>query len=78
MENAPKARNTSSKILSQPRLQPWGNVGTTPKSKWKKADYNVSSPLFQWIGGDCPKLLLRHKIIKVLLEIDLFIFCSKA
>ncbi|XP_064008579.1 E3 ubiquitin-protein ligase TTC3 isoform X3 [Pogoniulus pusillus] len=41
--NPPKARNTSSKILSQPRLQPWGNVGTTPKSKWKKADYNGSS-----------------------------------
>ncbi|NXJ46571.1 TTC3 ligase, partial [Spizaetus tyrannus] len=43
----PKARpvhsNTSSKNPSQPNLQPWGNVGATPKSKWKKLDYTASS-----------------------------------
>ncbi|KAM6097290.1 E3 ubiquitin-protein ligase TTC3 isoform 2-T4 [Chlamydotis macqueenii] len=43
----PKARpahkNTSSKNPSQPNLQPWGNVGATPKTKWKKLDYTASS-----------------------------------
>ncbi|XP_072702580.1 E3 ubiquitin-protein ligase TTC3 isoform X3 [Ciconia boyciana] len=43
----PKARpahkNASSKNPSQPSLQPWGNVGATPKSKWKKLDYTASS-----------------------------------
>ncbi|NWW93779.1 DZIP3 ligase, partial [Rhynochetos jubatus] len=43
----PKARpvlkNTSSRSPSQPNLQPWGNVGATPKSKWKKLDYTASS-----------------------------------
>ncbi|XP_064923759.1 E3 ubiquitin-protein ligase TTC3 isoform X1 [Columba livia] len=42
----PKARlvhkNASSKNPSQPNLQPWGNVGATPKSKWKKLDYTAS------------------------------------
>lgn len=36
-------KNTSSKNPSQPNLQPWGNVGATPKSKWKKLDYTASS-----------------------------------
>ncbi|XP_052650739.1 E3 ubiquitin-protein ligase TTC3 isoform X5 [Harpia harpyja] len=43
----PKARpahsNASSKNPSQPNLQPWGNAGATPKSKWKKLDYTASS-----------------------------------
>ncbi|KAM6382779.1 E3 ubiquitin-protein ligase TTC3 isoform 7-T8 [Alca torda] len=43
----PKARpahkNASSKNPSQPNLQAWGNVGATPKSKWKKLDYTGSS-----------------------------------
>ncbi|NXI65542.1 TTC3 ligase, partial [Anseranas semipalmata] len=45
----PKARpvhkNASSKSTypSQPNLQPWGNVGATPKSKWKKLVYTASS-----------------------------------
>ncbi|XP_009281259.1 PREDICTED: E3 ubiquitin-protein ligase TTC3 [Aptenodytes forsteri] len=43
----PKARpahkNASSKNPSQPNLQPWGNVGATPKSKWKKLDYTASN-----------------------------------
>ncbi|XP_075288176.1 E3 ubiquitin-protein ligase TTC3 isoform X3 [Opisthocomus hoazin] len=43
----PKARpvhkNTSSKNPAQPNLQPWGNVGATPKSKWKKLDYTACS-----------------------------------
>ncbi|NXN72341.1 TTC3 ligase, partial [Himantopus himantopus] len=43
----PKARpahkNPSSKNPSQPNPQPWGNVGATPKSKWKKLDYTASS-----------------------------------
>ncbi|XP_014793678.1 PREDICTED: E3 ubiquitin-protein ligase TTC3 isoform X2 [Calidris pugnax] len=30
-------KNPSSKNPSQPNPQPWGNVGATPKSKWKKA-----------------------------------------
>ncbi|XP_068000700.1 E3 ubiquitin-protein ligase TTC3 isoform X2 [Melanerpes formicivorus] len=41
--NPPKARNTSSQTPSRPHLQPWGNVGTAPKSKWKKPDYSGSS-----------------------------------
>ncbi|XP_068273537.1 E3 ubiquitin-protein ligase TTC3 isoform X2 [Nyctibius grandis] len=43
----PKARpvhkNVSSRNPSQPNLQPWGNVGATPKSKWKKLDYTAST-----------------------------------
>ncbi|XP_074759816.1 E3 ubiquitin-protein ligase TTC3 isoform X2 [Athene noctua] len=43
----PKARpthkNALSKSPSRPNLQPWGNVGATPKSKWKKADFTASS-----------------------------------
>ncbi|KAM9627871.1 E3 ubiquitin-protein ligase TTC3 isoform 8-T8 [Morphnus guianensis] len=43
----PKARpahsNASSKNPSQPNLQPWGNAGATPKSRWKKLDYTASS-----------------------------------
>ncbi|XP_049691235.1 E3 ubiquitin-protein ligase TTC3 isoform X6 [Accipiter gentilis] len=39
----PAHSNTSSKNPSQPNLQPWGNVGATPKSKWKKLDYTASS-----------------------------------
>ncbi|XP_074670451.1 E3 ubiquitin-protein ligase TTC3 isoform X3 [Strix aluco] len=43
----PKARpthkNASSKSPSRPNLQPWGNVGATPKSKWKKVDFTASS-----------------------------------
>ncbi|XP_032867219.2 E3 ubiquitin-protein ligase TTC3 isoform X3 [Tyto alba] len=43
----PKARpphsNASSKSPSRPNLQPWGNIGSTPKSKWKKVDYTASS-----------------------------------
>ncbi|XP_054255541.1 E3 ubiquitin-protein ligase TTC3 [Indicator indicator] len=41
--NPPKARNTSSKNPSRPHLQPWGNVGPTPKPKWRKTDYSGSS-----------------------------------
>ncbi|XP_032304786.1 E3 ubiquitin-protein ligase TTC3 isoform X2 [Coturnix japonica] len=49
VSSAPKARpahkSTSSKntLPSQPNLQPWGNAGATPKSKWKKIDYIPSS-----------------------------------
>ncbi|XP_030316378.1 E3 ubiquitin-protein ligase TTC3 [Calypte anna] len=43
----PKARpahkNASSKNPPQPNLQPWGNVGAVPKSKWKKMDSTDSS-----------------------------------
>ncbi|NXE76773.1 TTC3 ligase, partial [Cochlearius cochlearius] len=39
----PTHKNASSKNPSQPNLQPWGNVGATPKSKWKKLDYTASS-----------------------------------
>ncbi|KAM6139822.1 E3 ubiquitin-protein ligase TTC3 isoform 1-T1 [Pterocles gutturalis] len=39
----PVLKNASSKNPSQPNLQPWGNVGATPKSKWKKLDDTVSS-----------------------------------
>ncbi|NWS66468.1 DZIP3 ligase, partial [Crotophaga sulcirostris] len=43
----PKARpvlkNTSSKNSSRQNPQPWGNVGATPKSKWKKPDYTAAS-----------------------------------
>ncbi|KFQ18391.1 E3 ubiquitin-protein ligase TTC3, partial [Merops nubicus] len=45
-EDAPspsKARNASSQNLSQPHLQPWGNVREVPKSRWKKLDYAASS-----------------------------------
>ncbi|XP_030327782.1 E3 ubiquitin-protein ligase TTC3 isoform X3 [Strigops habroptila] len=36
-------KKASSKNPPQPSLQPWGNVGATPKSKWKKRDYTASS-----------------------------------
>ncbi|NXT23422.1 DZIP3 ligase, partial [Syrrhaptes paradoxus] len=39
----PVLKNASSKNPSQPHLQPWGNVGATPKSKWKKLDDTASS-----------------------------------
>ncbi|KFW69900.1 E3 ubiquitin-protein ligase TTC3, partial [Pygoscelis adeliae] len=39
----PARKNASSKNPPQPNLQPWGNVGATPKSKWKKLDYTASS-----------------------------------
>lgn len=42
----PEHKNGSSKTRSQPQLQPWENVGATSKSKWKKLDYTVSSPVF--------------------------------
>ncbi|KFQ37855.1 E3 ubiquitin-protein ligase TTC3, partial [Mesitornis unicolor] len=35
-------KNASSKSLSRPNLQPWRNVGATPKSKWKKLEYTAS------------------------------------
>ncbi|NXY84664.1 DZIP3 ligase, partial [Alcedo cyanopectus] len=38
----PKARNPSHKNLSQPQLQPWGGAGT-PKARWNKPTYTVSS-----------------------------------
>ncbi|XP_027557545.1 E3 ubiquitin-protein ligase TTC3 isoform X4 [Neopelma chrysocephalum] len=39
----PAPKNTSNKNPSQPNLQPWGNVGATPKAKWKKKDNAASS-----------------------------------
>ncbi|CAM9634025.1 unnamed protein product [Bubo scandiacus] len=39
----PAHKNASSKSPSRPNLQPWGNVGATPKSKWKKVDFTASS-----------------------------------
>ncbi|XP_040440994.1 E3 ubiquitin-protein ligase TTC3 isoform X1 [Falco naumanni] len=39
----PAQKKALSKNPSQPNLQPWGNVGATPKSKWKKLDYTASS-----------------------------------
>ncbi|NXP52162.1 DZIP3 ligase, partial [Heliornis fulica] len=36
-------KNASSKNPSRMNLQPWENVGATPKSKWKKSDYMASS-----------------------------------
>ncbi|NXE22406.1 TTC3 ligase, partial [Ardeotis kori] len=49
VSSPPKARpahkNASSKNPSQPNLQPWGNVGAIPKTKWKKLDYTVSTRL---------------------------------
>ncbi|KFO88570.1 E3 ubiquitin-protein ligase TTC3, partial [Buceros rhinoceros silvestris] len=39
----PEHKNGSGKTRSQPHLQPWENVGATPKSKWKKLDYTASS-----------------------------------
>ncbi|NWS18537.1 DZIP3 ligase, partial [Pachyramphus minor] len=39
----PAPKNTSKKPPSQPNLQPWGNVGATPKAKWKKQDNAASS-----------------------------------
>ncbi|XP_039911217.1 E3 ubiquitin-protein ligase TTC3 [Hirundo rustica] len=35
---APAPKNSSSKNPSQPNLQPWGNAGAAPKTKWKKWD----------------------------------------
>ncbi|KFP74671.1 E3 ubiquitin-protein ligase TTC3, partial [Apaloderma vittatum] len=39
----PAHKTTLSKNPSQPRLQSWGNVGATPKPKWKKLDSAASS-----------------------------------
>ncbi|KAM4682655.1 E3 ubiquitin-protein ligase TTC3 isoform 5-T5 [Amazona ochrocephala] len=39
----PALKNASSKNPPQPSLQPWGNAGATPKSKWKKRDFKASS-----------------------------------
>ncbi|NXU72902.1 DZIP3 ligase, partial [Oreotrochilus melanogaster] len=39
----PAHKNASSKNPPQPNLQPWGNVGAVPKSKWKKMDSSDSS-----------------------------------
>ncbi|NXP82769.1 DZIP3 ligase, partial [Ramphastos sulfuratus] len=60
--NPPKARNTSSKIPSRPHLQPWGNVATPPKSKWKKPDYSGSS--------DDPCTICHDELGEDLCELD--------
>ncbi|XP_009986041.1 PREDICTED: E3 ubiquitin-protein ligase TTC3, partial [Tauraco erythrolophus] len=39
----PAHKSISSKSPSRANLQPWGNVGATPKSKWKKLDCTASS-----------------------------------
>ncbi|XP_033915944.1 E3 ubiquitin-protein ligase TTC3 isoform X2 [Melopsittacus undulatus] len=39
----PAVKNALSKTPPKPSLQPWGNVGATPKSKWKKRDFTASS-----------------------------------
>ncbi|XP_010281056.1 PREDICTED: E3 ubiquitin-protein ligase TTC3, partial [Phaethon lepturus] len=47
MPSPPKARpvhqHASSQNPPQANLQPWGNVGATARSKWKKRDYAASS-----------------------------------
>ncbi|XP_021261052.1 E3 ubiquitin-protein ligase TTC3 isoform X4 [Numida meleagris] len=40
---AQKSIPSKNTLPSQPNLQPWGNAGATPKSKWKKLDYIPSS-----------------------------------
>ncbi|NXJ61986.1 DZIP3 ligase, partial [Rostratula benghalensis] len=44
-ENARPAHKNTSKNPSQPNPQPWGNVGATPKSKWKKVGYALNDDL---------------------------------
>ncbi|KAM6147135.1 E3 ubiquitin-protein ligase TTC3 isoform 4-T4 [Phoenicopterus ruber ruber] len=62
----PKARpvpkNASSKNPSQPKLQPWGNAGATPKSKWKKLDYKAS--------GDDPCTICQDDLSRDLCELE--------
>ncbi|POI35088.1 hypothetical protein CIB84_001160 [Bambusicola thoracicus] len=60
VSSAPKARparkSTSSKntLPSQPNLQPWGNAGATPKSKWKKLDYICIRKWLKEHSSTCP------------------------
>lgn len=74
VSSTPKARpahkNASSKNIlpSQPNLQPWGNAGATPKAKWKKLDYIVSSPLHCEFQVITICFFMRCEIIKVLLD----------
>lgn len=74
ISSTPKARpahkSTSSKntLPSQPNLQPWGNAGATPKSKWKKLDYIVSSLLCCEFQVITTCFFMRCEVIKVLLD----------
>ncbi|XP_066170267.1 E3 ubiquitin-protein ligase TTC3 [Sylvia atricapilla] len=61
---APAPKNSSNKNPSQPNLQPWGNAGATPKTKWKKQD-NASSEdpctiCHDEMGRDCCELECGH------------------
>ncbi|NXM55492.1 DZIP3 ligase, partial [Illadopsis cleaveri] len=62
---APTPKNPSSKNPShQPNLQPWGNAGAVPKTKWKKQD-NASSEdpcsiCHDELGRDCCELECGH------------------
>ncbi|XP_066033263.1 E3 ubiquitin-protein ligase TTC3 isoform X2 [Chamaea fasciata] len=61
---APAPKNSSSKNLSQPNLQPWGNAGAAPKTKWKKQD-NAStedpcSICHDELSRDCCELECGH------------------
>ncbi|KFP54731.1 E3 ubiquitin-protein ligase TTC3, partial [Cathartes aura] len=66
----PKAKavhkNASSKNPSRPNLQPWGNAGAAPKSKWKKLDYTASSDdpctiCHDELSGDSCELECGHR-----------------
>ncbi|XP_074956313.1 E3 ubiquitin-protein ligase TTC3 isoform X1 [Phalacrocorax aristotelis] len=58
----PAHKNASSKNPSQPSLQPWGNVGATPKSKWKKLDYSAS--------GDDPCTICHDELSRDSCELE--------
>lgn len=47
---APAPKISSGKKPSQPNLQPWGNAGAAPKTKWKKQD-SVSFCCFSGVVG---------------------------
>ncbi|CAN8197029.1 unnamed protein product [Coccothraustes coccothraustes] len=62
---APAPKTSSSKNLSQPNLQPWGNAGATPKAKWRKQDSAACSEdpctiCHDELSRDCCELECGH------------------
>lgn len=62
---APAPKTSSSKIPSQPNLQPWGNAGATPKAKWRKQDSAACSEdpcsiCHDELSRDCCELECGH------------------
>ncbi|XP_059696120.1 E3 ubiquitin-protein ligase TTC3 isoform X2 [Haemorhous mexicanus] len=62
---APTPKTSSSKNLSQPNLQPWGNAGATTKARWRKQDSAACSEdpcsiCHDELSRDCCELECGH------------------